>query len=281
MVEDTQKIIKFRRLHHVPLALFHKQAAICAQRLSILSLGATQSATNFFMVARVLNMKEALKQIVIDVEWDTYVRTLLDEQKKPVRTQGQEVRRLIVSDDYEFWQSCANYYVVMKATMVALKEFNSKHSCICNVNLIMGALRHHLAALRNAPFNMPGHLVDPLKVALKKKKALAYGDLHYLSVLYSPHLIHDIELYDDQHAMAVLMKVFQKLFDTDEEFQTVKVEFNLNFHTMSPYCGNHVWSPMGMKEEAYMWWFISGCVGKLLPHIARRILVQVVSSSSS
>jgi hypothetical protein len=38
------------------------------------------------MVARVLDMKEALKQTVIDVEWDTYVKTLSDMQRKPVWT---------------------------------------------------------------------------------------------------------------------------------------------------------------------------------------------------
>jgi hypothetical protein len=60
----------------------------------------------------------------------------------------------------------------------------------------------------------------------------------------------------------------------------VKVEFNLYFHTMSPHCREHVWSPMGVKEVAHVWWFTSGSVGKLLPRIARRILAQVVSSSS-
>jgi uncharacterized protein YpuA (DUF1002 family) len=30
------------------------------------------------MVARVLNVKEALKQIVTDVEWNKYIRTLSD-----------------------------------------------------------------------------------------------------------------------------------------------------------------------------------------------------------
>jgi hypothetical protein len=38
------------------------------------------------MVARVLDVKEALKQTVTDVEWDTYVRTLSDTQRKSVRT---------------------------------------------------------------------------------------------------------------------------------------------------------------------------------------------------
>ena len=49
---------------------------------------------------------------------------------------------------------------------------------------------------------------------------------------------------------------------------------------MSPYCGEHVWSPMEVKKVVLVWWFTSGSVGKLLPCIVRRILVQVVSSSS-
>jgi hypothetical protein len=55
------------------------------------------------MVARVLDVKDTLKQTVTDVEWDTYVRTLSDTQRKPVRTQAWEVRRLILGDDSEFW----------------------------------------------------------------------------------------------------------------------------------------------------------------------------------
>jgi hypothetical protein len=60
----------------------------------------------------------------------------------------------------------------------------------------------------------------------------------------------------------------------------VKAEFNLYFYIMSPYCGELVWSSMGVKEVPHLWWFTSGSVGKFLPRIARRILAQVVSSSS-
>jgi hypothetical protein len=78
VVEDAQKIIRFIRARHVPLALFRKHATIHAKGLSLLSPSATRFATNFLMVARVLDVKEALKQTVTDVEWDTYVRTLSD-----------------------------------------------------------------------------------------------------------------------------------------------------------------------------------------------------------
>jgi hypothetical protein len=109
VVEDAQKIIRFIRARHVPLALFRKHATIHAKGLSLLSPGITRFATNFLMVARVLDVKEALKQTVTDVEWDTYDRTFSNTQRKPERTQARELRRLILGDDSKFWQSCANY----------------------------------------------------------------------------------------------------------------------------------------------------------------------------
>jgi hypothetical protein len=252
VVEDAQKIIRFIRARHVPLALFHKHAAIHAKGLSLLSPGTIRFATNFLMVARVLDVKEALKQTVTDVEWNTYVRTLSDTQRKPVRMQVQELRRLILRDDFEFWQSCANYCIVMKVAVVVLKEFDVKQPCMGNVYMIMRALRHHVVALHNTPFNMPNNLVQPFEVALQNREALVVSNLHYAGVLLNPHLIKDMELRDDQNAMAGLMRVFQRLTDTAEEFQAVKAEFNLYFHTMSPYCGEHVWSSMGVKEVPHL-----------------------------
>ena len=76
VVEDAQKIVRFIRARHVLLALFCKHAAIHAKGLSQLSLGTTQFATNFLMVARVLDVKEVLKQTVTNVEWNMYIRTL-------------------------------------------------------------------------------------------------------------------------------------------------------------------------------------------------------------
>jgi hypothetical protein len=167
--------------------------------------------------------------------------------------QAWELRRLILGDDSEFWQSCANYCTVMKAAVVALKEFDGKQPCMGNVYMIIRALHHHVAALYSAPFNMPIDLVEPFEVALKNREALVASDLHYAGALLNLHLIKDMELRDDQNAMAGLMRVFQRLTDIVEEFQAVKAEFNLYFHTMSPYCGEHVWSSMGVKEVPHLW----------------------------
>jgi hypothetical protein len=88
--------------------------------------------------------------------------------------------------------------------MATLKEFNGKKPYISNICIIMRTLHDHEAALCNAPFNMPSHLVDPLEVALRKKEGLVYNDLHYASALLNPHLIHGMELCNDQYAMVDL-----------------------------------------------------------------------------
>ena len=114
------------------------------------------------------------------------------------------------------------------------------------------ALCHHVTALHNAPFNMPNDLVESFEVFLRNREAMVASDFHYAGALLNPHLIKNMELRDDENAMAGLMRVFQKLTDTAEEFQAVKAEFNLYFHTMSLYCGEHVWSPTGMKEMPHL-----------------------------
>jgi hypothetical protein len=128
----------------------------------------------------------------------------------------------------------------MKAVVVALKEFDGKQPCMGNVYMIIRTLRHHVAALHSAPFNMPNDLVEPFEVALRNREDLVASDLHYAGAFFNSHLIKDMELCDDQNAMAGLMRVFQRLTDTVKEFQAVKAEFNLYFHTLSLYYREHI-----------------------------------------
>jgi hypothetical protein len=91
--------VRLIRACHAPLELFQKHATILAHELSLLSPYATWFATYFFIGAKILDVKEALKQTVIDMEWDMYERAFLDMQKKCMGTQAREVMRLILGDD--------------------------------------------------------------------------------------------------------------------------------------------------------------------------------------
>jgi hypothetical protein len=48
--------------------------------------------------------------------------------------------------------------------------------------------------------------VEPFEVALRNREALVASDLYYAGALLNPHLIKDMELHDDQNAMAGLSK---------------------------------------------------------------------------
>ena len=85
----------------------------------------------------------------------------------------------------------------MKAAVAVLKEFNGKQPCMGNVYMIMRALRHHVVALCNAPFNMPNDLVEPLEDVLRNREALVASDFHYAGAFLNLYVIKDMELHDD------------------------------------------------------------------------------------
>ena len=280
VVSDAHKIVKFVKNRHAPLALFRKHERASGKGLNLLSPGATRFATNFLMVSRLLEVKQTLKEAVNDPDWDAYVRTLHDNDRRPFRTNAREVRRLILSEDQDFWQPCANYCTVMKAAVTVLKEFDGKEPCMGNVYVHMRSLGIHVKALQNPPFSMPRDLVHNLESAFEKRRKWIVTDLHYAGALLNPHLITDVELRDNNDARAALIRVLYVLTDTATDFEVAKTEFFHYFHKMEPYTGDHVWNPAGVKELPHVWWYTSGSVGNILPGIARRILAQVMSSSS-
>lgn len=109
-----------------------------------------------------------------------------DTQKKLVRIQARDMRKLILGNDLEFWQSCANCCIVIKAPMAVLKEFNDKQFCMEIIYVTTRTLLHHVTELHNAPFNMPFH--QPITVCTHKEK---YTNLHYIGALLNPHLIEN------------------------------------------------------------------------------------------
>jgi hypothetical protein len=83
------------------------------------------------------------------MEWNTYVRTLQNMYKKQVWMQAREVW-LILGDNLGSCLSHANYYIVMKTIVVALKDFVNKQPYMVDIYITIGALCHHMIALKNA-----------------------------------------------------------------------------------------------------------------------------------
>ena len=81
-VKAAEVIVKFFRKRHMPFAIFRKYET----RFSLLKPLETRFASYFIMIDRLLEVKDALKQSVVDSQWMAYVNTLDDRDKGKSRS---------------------------------------------------------------------------------------------------------------------------------------------------------------------------------------------------
>jgi hypothetical protein len=72
VVKKSRTIIKFIKRRHMPLAIFRKHE----EKLSLVMSGKTRFGLNFLMVDRLLQVRIALEQSVVDPQWIGYVSKL-------------------------------------------------------------------------------------------------------------------------------------------------------------------------------------------------------------
>ena len=272
-VEIAQKIVKFIKRRHMPLAVFRKHA----KKYNLLMPGKTRFASQFIMIDRLLeeDVKQALQQSVVDPQWTQYVATLRDGPKKKCRTKSREVKAAIL--DEHFWNRCTNVRDCLAPLVYALRDFDGKRPCMGKVLHIMNRLGKHVLGLRNEPFHLDPQKAEALEKSYWERRNMVETDLHYAGALLNPYLLHDKELADDLDATEKCKRVLMKICKPREYADVVK-EFVAFRHREPPF--HNMLDPGEQKLSAYAWWDFEGACGKLIAPIAKRILAQSVSSSS-
>jgi hypothetical protein len=72
IVKMVKVVVFFIQQHHVPLTIFCRYET----NQTLLNPTKTQFPTNFLMVKRLFKLRLATKQIVVDVNWTTFVNSL-------------------------------------------------------------------------------------------------------------------------------------------------------------------------------------------------------------
>ena len=103
VVEKARYLVRFVKNRQMPLSVFRKHKA----QLALLMPGQTRFASNFIMIDRLLQVRNALELSVVDVDWEDYVKKLRDSRKDKARTVSRNVRRIILDD--HFWNRCTNF----------------------------------------------------------------------------------------------------------------------------------------------------------------------------
>ncbi len=111
VVAKAKAVVKFITNHHRSQALFHKKSA-----LDLLKLGDTCFATNFIMLDRMLEVREALQELVIGREWREW------NGKSNHSDDGDEVKDYVLRSG--FWKNLEEVLALTKGTVALLRECN-------------------------------------------------------------------------------------------------------------------------------------------------------------
>jgi hypothetical protein len=109
VVAEGKVVVKFITNHHRSQALFRGKSV-----LDLLKPGDTRFATNFIMLDRMLEVKEALQELVIGREWREWNR------KSNHSNDGDEVRDCVLRSG--FWKNLEKVLALTKGTVALLRE---------------------------------------------------------------------------------------------------------------------------------------------------------------
>ena len=119
LVKKERIISVFIKSHHASRAIFQRLSPDLSIRLPV----ETRFATNFIMIDRVLEVRNALERMIINDEWPTLMSDL--RRRSPTAyAKAALVRRFIRSDG--FCDTCKNFLYMVIPVVKALRMFDGK-----------------------------------------------------------------------------------------------------------------------------------------------------------
>jgi hypothetical protein len=190
----------------VTMALFWEHSP----RKSLIVSAESRFACQFLMISRMLEVKNALEQVVIHPRWTEYVRSLFNRQNgHHAHALASLVRATILEGN--FWHRCQNYVHMVEDVLKTLRVFDGREAAMGRVWLTMNNLKIHIFNLQNPHFNLPGHIAVTLEENFTKRWNMMVTDLHYASALLNPYLKDVMEIQENGDAKRALNRMVHKL----------------------------------------------------------------------
>ena len=152
LVKKARIISIFIKSHHASQAIFQRLSPNLSIRLPV----ETHFATNFIMIDRLLQVRNALKRMIIDDEWATFMSDL--RRSSPIAYVKAASMRWFISLD-GFWDTCENFLYMVIPVVKALCLFDGKALAIGMVWRVMYDLKIHMQRFAEQPFCLALELV--------------------------------------------------------------------------------------------------------------------------
>jgi len=179
VVAKAKVVVKFITNHHRNQVLFRGKSA-----LDLLKPGDTHFATNFIMLDRMLEVREALQELVVGREWREW------NGKSNHSDHGDEVRDCVLRSG--FWKNLEEVLALTKGMVAVLRECDRGVPIAGKVYVAMFNCGHELEALRDGTSEYcPGIKVFAQKYAhvyaiWEKRWEMLHSDMHAAGYVLDP-----------------------------------------------------------------------------------------------
>ncbi len=274
LITKAKRVCLFIRNHHTTMALFREYS----KDKMLLVPAETRFACNFLMICRMLEVREALRNVVVHEQFMEYVGTLFNRQNgRRIHALAGAVRTTVLNND--FWHRCQNYTHMVDDVLKALRLFDGRQPAMAQAWLTMNNLKKHIFKLRNPPFSLPSRIATRIETTFTKRWEMMITDLHYAGALLNPYLRNVRELEDNHEAKRALNRVFRKLGPALglrwNDLHAEMEEFN---ERTGPYSPEETPDIREANLLPHQWWHRVG--GASLPKLAQRVLSLACSASS-
>jgi hypothetical protein len=146
MKEVVKKLrTRFRQVHKETAHATYHFPQVWGE-IELVDVRETRFGSNFIMVDRLLQVRTALEQSVVDPQWASYMSKLRDSRTVRAHTISKKIKDFVLNE--HFWERCTNFREVVALVMWALRDFNGKGPCMEKILHIFHNLEYHVSSLR-------------------------------------------------------------------------------------------------------------------------------------
>ena len=274
LIAKAKRVCLFVRNHHITLALFKE----FSHNKMLLMPTNTWFACNFIMIMRMVEVREALENVVMHHKFVEYVATLFNRQNGvQAHALATQVRSRVL--DENFWRQCQNYMYMVEDVMMALWVFDGKEPAMEKAWLRMNNLRKHIFRLWYPSFSLTPAIAEEIEENFMQRWDMMLTDLYYVGAMLNPYLRGHMELQQNGDIMLALNRVFCRLSNLlGVGFNEVMAEMTKYEERLGLYSPEEALDIQVANLQPHQWWLRIG--GEALPKIAKWVLALKCSASS-
>jgi hypothetical protein len=268
VVAEAKAVVKFITNHHRSRALFREKFV-----LDLLKPGDTRFATNFIMLDRMLEVREALQELVVDREWREW------NEKSNHSDDGDEVRDCVLRSG--FWKNLEKVLPLTKGTVALLRKGDRGVPIARKVYVAMFNCGQELEALRDGTSEYyPGIKVSAQKYAhvhaiWEKCWEMLHSDMHAVGYVFDP----EYQSPDNgQHNNVKVMRGFHNIVEKllpDVEDQVKAIKQLAKYRNSEGEFGRPFVKASAKKLPGWKLWVEFGSECPELQSVAQKVLSQI------